>query len=700
VSTDPTQPDGAARAADDDQTVVGASMNGGAALPFGHSLQEYVIEGLVGEGGFGIVYLARDTRLGRNVALKEYMPANLATRGSHHTVSVRSERHRETFELGLRSFVNEAQLLASFDHPSLVKVYRFWEENGTAYMVMPFYQGPTLKKWLTDLGEPPDERWLLALLQPMLDALEQIHHDHCYHRDIAPDNILLLPLQGTQAGGAGAPLSVRPLLLDFGAARRVIGDMTHALTVILKPGYAPIEQYADSATMKQGPWTDVYALSAVLYACVTGRAPVPSVSRIITDDMVPAVQAGAGRYSQAFLEAIDAGLAVRPHDRPQSMAALRQLFAALGSGGVRAMPMDDATLMPSARPTPMPSARPVPMPAPPLTEMPTPAPASLAPAAPRETAALRIDPTLSADDPSEQTVIAPKKRSGSAPASPAPVSPPPSPTTASGTSTATPANAVRLGLSVLAAAVLAGGSWWWLSKKDGGTPPARSAQAPTAPATTPTTVSTPTPALPAPTAEPPRATSATTSTATAAAPPAPTPFTVLGALQDIVDRADPGIAVVANSDRPSLVIGRDQLKFRIRSSQPGYLYLYSGGTEKSHFWMLFPNKLDKDNRIEAGKELVLPRKSWAIDAGGPPGTNHIVALVSRHPRDIAANGLLRSVDAIPEFDLALAQQAWLQRDAGTGALNPLVGKARCATPPCDEAYGAKLLEITEVAAKR
>ncbi len=142
-------------------------------MPIGHALQEYVIEGLVGEGGFGIVYLARDTRLGRNVALKEYMPANLATRGANHTVSVRSERHRETFDLGLRSFVNEAQLLASFDHPSLVKVYRFWEANGTAYMVMPFYQGPTLKKWLPNWASRRTKRWLLALLAPMIDALEQ-----------------------------------------------------------------------------------------------------------------------------------------------------------------------------------------------------------------------------------------------------------------------------------------------------------------------------------------------------------------------------------------------------------------------------------------------------------------------------------------------------------------------------------------------
>jgi serine/threonine protein kinase len=199
AASTPTAPPGTAPA-DEPRTVIEPRESGGAALPVGQALQEYVIEGLIGEGGFGIVYLARDTRLDRVVALKEYMPTNLAQRGSDRSVAVRSERHRETFVLGLRSFVNEAKLLASFDHPSLVKVYRFWEENGTAYMVMPFYEGPTLRQKLNELGQPPDEAWLRALLAPMIDALELIHNDHCWHRDIAPDNILLLAPQKTQAG--------------------------------------------------------------------------------------------------------------------------------------------------------------------------------------------------------------------------------------------------------------------------------------------------------------------------------------------------------------------------------------------------------------------------------------------------------------------------------------------------------------------
>ena len=624
---------------DEERTVMAGPVNAGAALPYGYALQEYVIEGLVGEGGFGIVYLARDTRLGRNVALKEYMPANLATRSGNLTVSVRSERHRETFELGLRSFVNEAQLLASFDHPSLVKVYRFWEENGTAYMVMPFYQGPTLKKYLGDLGKAPDERWLLALLAPMIDALEQLHHDHCYHRDIAPDNILLLPLQGTQAGGGAT--TVRPLLLDFGAARRVIGDMTHALTVILKPGYAPIEQYADSASMKQGPWTDVYALSAVLYACVTGRAPVPSVSRIMTDDMVPAVQAGEGRYSPMFLEAIDAGLAVRPDARPQSMVALRELFAATSHGELSFTPL---LAHPAAH-------------APARARPPASAPAPLA---------ARVEPVMATAALDEQTVIDRRARPAASAAASAPGR----------------ASKLPLMVSLLAAVLLAGGGgWWWLSTRTGGATPPTVVSKPAAPAVAPVVAPSPPGATVAP------------------VPVEPVAFSVIAALQDIVDRSDPQLVVTAVSDKSTVTIGKDLLRFRVKSSESGYLYIFFGGTDKSHFNLLFPNQLDKNNRIEAGRDVVLPRKEWEIVAGGPAGTNHIVALVSRRERDLAATGLLRSTDAIPEYDLALAAQRWAQRPPGPqGGASPFIGKALCATAPCDETYGAKLMEITEVAA--
>jgi len=282
------------------------------ALPIGTRLDEFELIGRIGEGGFSIVYLAWDHSLDRKVAVKEYMPGSLAARTGPTQIRPRSDRHRETFEAGLKSFINEAKLLAQFDHPALVKVYRFWEANGTAYLVMPLYDGVTLKDTVRAMPQRPDEDWLIRLLTPLTAALNVIHEAHCYHRDIAPDNIMLLADGG------------KPLLLDFGAARRVIGDMTQALTVILKPGYAPLEQYAEVPGMKQGPWTDVYALAATVYWAVTGKIPPPAVGRMVADAYLPLAQAAAGRYSAGFLQAIDRALIVQPEGRTQTIGELRR----------------------------------------------------------------------------------------------------------------------------------------------------------------------------------------------------------------------------------------------------------------------------------------------------------------------------------------------------------------------------------------
>ncbi|MEC4718017.1 protein kinase [Noviherbaspirillum sp. CPCC 100848] len=286
---------------------MGGAMN---TLPIGTRLGEFEIKDLIGEGGFGIVYLAYDHSLERHVALKEYMPSGMAARTQARQVTVRSRQYEDTFVTGLRSFINEARLLARFDSPSLVKVYRFWEENGTAYMAMPFYDGVTLKQAYKEQRITPDEEWTRALLANMFDALETIHREQCFHRDVAPDNILLLK-------------DGRPLLLDFGAARRVIGDLTQGPTVILKPGFAPIEQYADIPGLRQGAWTDIYALGAVVYYLITGKAPSPAVSRVVHDDMMPARAAGRGRFSDEFLGVIDRALAVKPEHRIQSVPEMR-----------------------------------------------------------------------------------------------------------------------------------------------------------------------------------------------------------------------------------------------------------------------------------------------------------------------------------------------------------------------------------------
>lgn len=281
-------------------------------LPAGVQIGEYRVLDVIGEGGFGIVYKARDLSLDREVAIKEYMPSALAGRQSSHQVHVRSQ-HRGAFDAGLRSFINEARLLARFSHPTLVHVYRFFEAGGTAYMVMRHYEGQTLGQVLKASSGRMDQAGLSALLIPLLDVLEVLHAQDCFHRDIAPDNIFV------QRDGS-------PVLLDFGAARRIIGDMTQALTMVLKPGFAPIEQYVDDGAMPQGAWTDIYQVGALIHQAATGRIPATSVARMVTDPMQPLTSEQVPGYSDAFLQGMQRALAVRPQDRPQSIAELRSLL--------------------------------------------------------------------------------------------------------------------------------------------------------------------------------------------------------------------------------------------------------------------------------------------------------------------------------------------------------------------------------------
>ena len=279
------------------------------ALPSGTRFGELEILGTLGVGGFGIVYLARDHALERDVAIKEYMPSQFATRDGQSHVSVRSMSQQETFELGRRSFVNEAWLLARFDHPSLLKVYRFWEANGTAYMAMPRLVGRNLREARRQQPVPPPEAWVRALFDAVLGALAVLHAQQVWHRDIAPDNIFL-PADGGPA-----------ILLDFGAARQAIGDRTQVFTAILKPSFAPIEQYAEAATLRQGPWTDFYALAAVMHELLTGRPPPPATARAMGVELAPLQVPG---YDRNFLAALDWALRTPPQQRPPSAAAWRE----------------------------------------------------------------------------------------------------------------------------------------------------------------------------------------------------------------------------------------------------------------------------------------------------------------------------------------------------------------------------------------
>ncbi len=283
-------------------------------LPVGSRLQEFIVEGVIGMGGFGIVYQANDTLLHRTVAIKEYMPAALASRGDANTVSVHSASYAQDFDTGKATFIDEARMLARFKHPALIEVFRFWEQNQTAYMATPFYQGRTLKEHLRALPDLPDETALKLILLPVLDALEHMHREQVYHRDISPDNILVLE-DGT------------PILLDLGAARRIEADHAQTFTVLVKPGYAPIEQYAGDASNLQGPWTDIYGWGASAYFSLIGKPPPPAASRVMNDSATRLVDIRPHGFSHDFLAAIDAALAVRPDDRPQNVAALKVLLA-------------------------------------------------------------------------------------------------------------------------------------------------------------------------------------------------------------------------------------------------------------------------------------------------------------------------------------------------------------------------------------
>ena len=299
------------------------------ALPEGTRLGEFELRQLLGVGGFGIVYLAFDHALEREVAIKEYMPASLAGRTETMHVSIRSQSDAETFELGRRSFVNEARLLAQFDHPSLLKVHRFWEANGTAYMAMPVMRGRTVRDVRLGMSQPPDETWMRSILEPLLGAIDTLHAKGVYHRDIAPDNIQIEP-------------DGHPVLLDFGAARRVLSDKSQALTAILKPAYAPIEQYAEAGSVKQGPWTDIYALGATLHFLLLGRPPPPATARTVHDEASALTALALPGCSEKFLQIIDWMLAPRPADRPQSVAALREALAGHTMPPVRHVPPQSA----------------------------------------------------------------------------------------------------------------------------------------------------------------------------------------------------------------------------------------------------------------------------------------------------------------------------------------------------------------------
>lgn len=310
-------------------------------LAAGHRLDEFELLEVIGEGGFGIVYRAYDHSLQREVAIKEYMPSMLARRVGDDSVHVRSDRLTATFQAGLRSFINEARTLAQFSHPALVRVHRFWEANSTAYMAIQLYRGRTLRRLAEEEPSRISETWLLAMLGPLLGALETLHRSQCFHRDIAPDNIFIQQ-------------DDMPVLLDFGAARKSIADLVDEVAVMVKSGYSPIEQYADDNTLLQGAWTDLYALGAVLYRAVTGHPPPSAVVRSVQDAYVPLSSLGRGDLSPGFCAAVDHTLAVHSKDRTQTVAAFAAELglAKLGDTYVSGLPAPTVIVPPPSQAAP------------------------------------------------------------------------------------------------------------------------------------------------------------------------------------------------------------------------------------------------------------------------------------------------------------------------------------------------------------
>ena len=296
------------------------------ALPAGYDLHEYRVVGMVGAGGFGITYRVYDVHLDKELALKEYLPNHWATRAAGDTVAPLSSTYAADYEWGLRRFLDEARTLARFNHPHLNRVHRFFEANGTGYMVLEYVGGETLAARLNRELRLPEEA-LRRLLEEVLSGLALVHGAGVVHRDIKPANLMLR----AEDGGA--------VLLDFGAARQAVGRQSGLVSLVLTPGYAPIEQHAGEAG-RMGPWTDIYALGMVAYRCLSGMRDdeLPhSVARASAqhrggeDLLAPAVEAGKGRYSLELLEAVDWAIKVDEEARPRRVEAWCEAWS--GAGG-------------------------------------------------------------------------------------------------------------------------------------------------------------------------------------------------------------------------------------------------------------------------------------------------------------------------------------------------------------------------------
>ena len=325
-------------------------------LKAGQMIGRYEIVSVLGQGGFGITYRARDVQLGREVAIKEYLPSALAVRQDGSTVLPRTTKMADDFGWGRDRFVTEGRTLASLHRvPAIVQVFDFLEANGTAYIVMELLSGATLEERISTGGRLKPEE-VDRILWPLLDGLEQVHAAGFLHRDIKPANILL------DAAG-------NPTLIDFGASRAAMVGRTAAMTAIFTPGYAAAEQMTSA---KQGPWTDIYGLAATIYHAIAGKAPPNAFDRMLDDGYEPLGKLAPQGFSPGVLAGVDAGLTVAARDRPQSIAGWRPILGmtaapepnatmVMGKGdaapAARVSVLGPATVSPTAPPPPAPKSR-------------------------------------------------------------------------------------------------------------------------------------------------------------------------------------------------------------------------------------------------------------------------------------------------------------------------------------------------------
>ncbi|HEY2453690.1 MAG TPA: serine/threonine-protein kinase [Scandinavium sp.] len=299
------------------------------ALPPGYRFDEFEIQDVIDASNDNIVYRALDHQLERQVAIREFLPRTLMVRSETQRLLPRSKQDQSAFSAGLEGFIHEARQLAHLNHPNVVQILRFWTYNETAYAATPVYSGMTLAELFQQHPERINEAWLRRMLPMICGALAALHDKGFIHCRLSLNSIQI------QDNGL-------PLLLEFGALRQSGGENGEVNKTLLHPGFTPLEQYSDDVDNPSGPWTDIYSLGAILYTLITGSRPPASVTRTIQDNCVPLTESQPDGYSQALLQAIDSTLALRPEDRPQSIAE----FTALAG-----LPLNEASPAPAVSQT-------------------------------------------------------------------------------------------------------------------------------------------------------------------------------------------------------------------------------------------------------------------------------------------------------------------------------------------------------------